>query len=377
MIDVFKTYETCLDIMSRKLPEHDQASFNVLRMRLIENLSQARLFGDTPAKQSDRAMILTTLDELAISALGTTFDRLALKRASAAVTTCLDLLIYVALGEEFLLALDQFGKGWTSEDVPDLAVKAYRNTLRTGRQRGTCKVAIIPAGAMGNTRSSGVVSGVLGHYNARNVVALGIAGSIGNDLEPGDVFIPQSVSEYMANVAASGSHEPTFEPSPNRMAIDPQLLGRVQTFEADHRQSARNWRDDMGRGWNALVPRATLNRLKRNGVVLRGYTKLLAGDERVLGSGPAVSKGVAFAKWIRMAVRKTEAVEMESAGVLDAASLRTSPPKALVIRGISDFGDDRKKLIEDQTKGAFRHLAINGATSFLIRLIKAGVFSGS
>jgi nucleoside phosphorylase len=376
LIDVFKKYEACLEIMSRKLPERELTSFNVLRMRLIENLSHARLFGDTPAKQSDRAMILNTLDALAVSELGITFDRLAPKPAATG-TTALDLLIYVALGEEFLLALDQIGKGLISEDVPELAVKAYRGTLLTGRQRTACKVAVIPAGAMGNTRSSGVVSGVLAYYKARNIVALGIAGSIGDDLEPGDVFIPQSVSEYMANAAATGVHQPTFEPSPNRMAIDPQLLGRVQTFKADHRQSARRWHDDMDRGWQALVPRAMLNRLKRTGVALRGYTKVIAGDDRVLGSGPAVLKGAAFAKWIRMAVRKTEAVEMESAGVLDAANIRTLPPKALVIRGISDFGDDRKRLIEDQTRGAFRHLAINGATSFLIRLIKAGVFSGS
>jgi len=285
-----------------------------------------------------------------------------------------DIIVYVALGEEFSLALRHFGKEFARDEIADIAATVYRGTVSITASEPSCRVLIVPAGTMGNTRSSGLMSAVLATNDTRNVVALGIAGSIGDDLQLGDVFMPQSVNEYMANTAGVGGETLSFLPSGNRLPIDPRLLNRAQFFQINHSTEHRNWSRREKRRWKSLVSEAMLNRLKSAGIDLRGHSRLLSGDDKILGSGPAVSKGVAFARWIRASARKTEAVEMESAGVLDAAFIRTPAPRVLVIRGISDYGDDRKNLIEAASKGAFRELAIDNATDYLMSAIRAGLF---
>ena len=360
--------------MAQRLRPEDQPEFHVLRTRLMENLSHARLYGETPTRQSDRSMVLDRLNTLALSALGTTFDAVAKTTRPRGAPSSVDVIVYVALGEEFSVALKHFGKGFVPEEMDDIAVTVYQGTVRSGDPESNCKVLIVPAGTMGNTRSSSLVSAFLAKSEARNVVALGIAGSIGDDLQPGDVFIPQSVNEYMANAAATGSETLSFIPSGNRLPIDPRLLNRAQFFHANNPARRRDWTRRANGKWKSLVSAAMLGRLKRAGIELRGYSKVVSGEDRILGSGPAVSKGVAFARWIREAARKTEAVEMESAGVLDAAFIRTPAPRALVIRGISDYGDSRKKIIEVATKGSFRELAIANATAYLTSAIRSGLF---
>ncbi len=109
---------------------------------------------------------------------------------------------------------------------------------------------------------------------------------------------------------------------------------------------------------------------------MRSEIKLFAGNDQKLASGPAVGKSEAFVEWLKSRVdRKFVAIDMESAGVYEAATIRSNPPRVLAIRGISDFADKRKKLIEDGTKGQFRTVAAKNAFSLLLRGIEAGFFN--
>jgi nucleoside phosphorylase len=67
-------------------------------------------------------------------------------------------------------------------------------------------------------------------------------------------------------------------------------------------------------------------------------------------------------------------MDMESAGVHDATIIRTPAPATLAIRGISDWPDERKKVLEKHGKGRFRQLAVKNAVSLLVRAIEAGLF---
>jgi TIR domain len=108
---------------------------------------------------------------------------------------------------------------------------------------------------------------------------------------------------------------------------------------------------------------------------MRGASKLYAGDDRKLASGPAVGKGKAFVAWLTREVdRKVAAMEMESAGVYDAGIIRTPAPRTIAIRGISDYADERKEKIETTAKGAFRELAAKNALSLFILGVEAGLF---
>jgi len=64
---------------------------------------------------------------------------------------------------------------------------------------------------------------------------------------------------------------------------------------------------------------------------------------------------------------------MESGGLAISAHMNTESTKALVVRGISDYGDERKKQLDSVGEGALRRYAMRNATAFLWTLISSGV----
>jgi hypothetical protein len=81
--------------------------------------------------------------------------------------------------------------------------------------------------------------------------------------------------------------------------------------------------------------------------------------------GPVVSAAPAFTHFLKKRDRKYLAIEMESAGVLAAASERLNQPATIVIRGISDFADERKAHLDNTGGGAFRYVAMHNAVKLL------------
>jgi len=118
----------------------------------------------------------------------------------------IDVLLYVALSEEF----DALSTALTEDlnmqlevtELPDLALQVFSVNVPSPVLKKEIRLAIVPAGKMGATRAASVVSVILSRSRCNNVVVLGIAGSLSDDLQPGDVLIPDSVTEYLANSAA-------------------------------------------------------------------------------------------------------------------------------------------------------------------------------
>lgn len=79
MSDVLTTYETGLSLLLKRLgQEHPRyAEALVLQSRLLENLAQARRYGDTQTRRAERAEIIDQLNRLALQTLGTSFNDLA------------------------------------------------------------------------------------------------------------------------------------------------------------------------------------------------------------------------------------------------------------------------------------------------------------
>lgn len=294
-----------------------------------------------------------------------------------------EIAVYVALGEEFgylfadLIAQlrDEFGSEPTWDEPKSVATSWCWTTIDApGSNPSSFKVTFILAGAMGNTRAANLTSAAAVILNPRHLVALGIAGSLTGELQPGDVLVPNRVDEYMANSAATGRKQTTFVISGSSLPTDPRLLNRFQNFETRWQAAHENWRLKAQERSSALFPEEL--RQKLNPLISRWDNKIFVGDDRILASGPSVGKGKAFAEWLKTKVdRKFAALEMETAGVYDAAWLRTPPPRVIAIRGISDFGDHRKRQLEDAAKESFRQLAMRNALALLIGSIRAGLFA--
>jgi len=288
----------------------------------------------------------------------------------------IDILLYIALKEEFDEAMKMLGDGFKPRELADVALTGFFGSIASPVLGKDFQVAVVPAGKMGNTRSANITSAIIEKLRPADVVVLGIAGSLTSDLEPGDVFIPDSVNEYLANAASKGKGKVwTFETSGNHFLTSVRLLNRFQLFAHTHKAHYGRWLDETVQRRAALIQRPVQEAIAAAGLVMRGECRLYAGDDRKLASGPAVGKGKAFLEWLTKEVdRKVAAMEMESAGVYDAAIIRTPAPRTMAIRGISDYADDRKDKIETSAKGLFRELAAKNALSLLFCGIEAGLF---
>lgn len=294
----------------------------------------------------------------------------------------IDVLLYVALSEEFDAISSALAEELHAElevtELPDLSLQVFSLNVPSPVLKKDIRLAIVPAGKMGVTRAASAVSSILGRSRCNNVVVLGIAGSLSDELQPGDVLIPDSVTEYLANSAAKnveGKEEWRLETSGNNYPTNLRLLNRYQYFKTTHKEQFERWEVDCTKRYAPVATAEIRAKMEEAGFSMRPAVKIFAGDDHKLASGPTVGKSESFVEWLKSQVdRKFAALEMESAGVYDAVCLREPLPRVLAIRGISDFADERKKLIEDGTKGQFREVAAKNAFSLLLRGIEAGLF---
>ena len=81
-----------------------------------------------------------------------------------------------------------------------------------------------------------------------------------------------------------------------------------------------------------------------------------------------VGRTTFFVDWLKnRRDRKYLALEMESAGIMTAAHTRAT--STLIIRGISDYCDDRKKELDKIGNGVLRRYAMSNAIALLWTLI--------
>lgn len=294
------------------------------------------------------------------------------------MTNDIDILLYVALSEEADSVLKVLGEGFAPKELNDANLTVFFGSLAGPNPSRDFNIIMVPAGKMGNTRSASVVSLLLEKFKPRDVVVIGIAGSLANNLEPGDVFIPDSVNEYLANSAAYGQESNwMFATSGNHFLSSSRLLNRFQNFSRSRNPRHKMWENSARELRSALITTETETALTNAGLQLRGACKLYVGDDLKLASGPAVGKGRIFTEWIKRDVdRKVAAMEMETAGVYDAALVHAPAPRTIAIRGISDYADERKEKIEAAAQDMFRALSAQNAVLLFKQAVAAGLFEG-
>ena len=92
-----------------------------------------------------------------------------------------------------------------------------------------------------------------------------------------------------------------------------------------------------------------------------------------LASGPILGASTFFIKWLKTRDRKYLALEMEAAGLTTAVYEQTIPRRILVLRAISDFGDEHKKELDSEDGGVLRRYAMYNAIQLLWGFFDAGL----
>lgn len=289
-----------------------------------------------------------------------------LQRAPSPMRTLqrpLDLGVVVALPEELREFLQLAGRNTPHYDA---------NLDSYLFERGPYRCTATLVGDMGEAHATRVTERLIALWDPGSVVVVGIAAGVHDDLRVGDVHVAPQAVEYMqdAKAAATASGGFTIVPGAPAYRADYALLAAVRRFEFSESASYRRWLNDGHIDLEALVPDASArDRLFASDLVRRDPRLLADGH---VATGPVVGASAAFSAWIRTHDRNIKALEMESAAVLLAAQTRSAPKRALAIRGISDYGDDRKQALDGIGGGTLRRYAMRNAVRLLLALLDAG-----
>jgi nucleoside phosphorylase len=288
-----------------------------------------------------------------------------------------DVAVVIALDEEWQLFrahLRRHGCQWHSRRDRKKAFTYHLGTLESDGGQPARLVAI-RAAEMGPQRAADIASTLLDRFAGAAVVVIGITGALSDDLKLGDVLIPNQVSAYLENSAAEDTGGDTWQlvRSGKTFTSDAYLLDRARDAAERSSPSHRRW---TGNGARRLQRRLGKDdAAKALGLGVTGKApRIFAGDHH-LATGPVLAKSLAFAKWLKGHNRKVAAVEMETAAIYEATETEIQPRRRLAIRGISDFADDRKQLVEREYRGKFREISMLNASDFFLELLKAGVFA--
>jgi len=182
----------------------------------------------------------------------------------------------------------------------------------------------------------------------------------------GDVVVATQVTDYMHDSKTVTEGEGwKFLLSGDPYPIAYNMLNQALNFEFEFPELYNEWRSKGVEFTNGTMSLDAKNKL----VDAKAMTRMPNTMEAKVASGPAVGASDHFTKWLKEnSDRSFKAFEMESVGVTAAATLKQSPTPVFVLRGISDFGDERKNELENDTDGAVRKIAMANATNYLLAL---------
>jgi len=281
-----------------------------------------------------------------------------------------DFGIVIALKEEFrefasFLNLQMISV--IDHDTDDIFYE-FEEAGISGKCSYTC-VAVLIAG-MGPSKASIRTERLLAKYAPKTVINVGISAGIHKDIQVGDVVIAQQVDGYIESskaITSDSNQHFQFELSGDVFHTSRQLMLTISNFEFTKPAQFDCWRQSTSNNLTSLVPDQVRSTLVASGTL----SEMSRLHEAHIASGPVVGASSHFTEWLLARDRKYQALDMESVGFMDSATSRKNPPNTLVIRGISDYGDDRKPTLDNIQGGVLRKLAMQNALSFLWTLLKA------
>ncbi len=343
------------------------------RAEAREHLEKARkIVEETGYHRRDRDLeqIGNDLDKLPQEAKPATHSNHPLVSPSPTMTKqtteYVDIAVVVALQEEFrefFALVDSY-----TPEKDDL-LRAYKF------QRGPYRLVTTFVGNMGESYATSVTERLIFTYHPQSVVVIGIAAGIHDDLRVGDVHVPVQADQYMQNAKAvskeNSSSEFTIVPGAPAFRADHAWVDAARHLEFEHPSVYRDYLAACTKYLDTLVPDTkTRNKLVTQNLIRSEPLILVDGH---VATGPVVGASAAFSESIRNHDRKVQALEMESAAVMLAAQSRNNPVRALAIRGISDYGDERKAALDKIGGGALRKYAMRNAVRLLFALLDAEV----
>lgn len=276
--------------------------------------------------------------------------------AESTVDQRIDIGLIVALREEFdyLTDLAKFSEPVFDDDK----VVTYYPFLLPSSDADTPFQCVAVVSGMGTDRAAIHTDRLISRWRPSAVVNVGVAGAIDDDVLLGDVVVARQIDNYLSAAKAIRSETGAYD---FRLAGDP--------FKADNYLTSRLSELTIAHPHaHHLFEAAITKDYAESGEVIsvfvtRGFMRSSPSIvEAHVASGPIVTQASSFAQWLKNTRdRSIKAIEMEGGGMALSAYAQKHHYRTLMLRGASDFGDERKKDFDNTGGGAIRRFAVRNA----------------
>jgi nucleoside phosphorylase len=278
-----------------------------------------------------------------------------------------DVAVLIALDEEF----DQFAKLVKLERAIDDGHGGFYFPFELPGPKGAYWGVAKLIGEMGISAARGPAEWMLVRWKPAVAAMVGIAASLDTDVKLGDVVVATQVDAYDANLKAVRGRRAGVEYLHRGTAFrgDPRLLAAIRDLRFAQPARFESFVSTCTTDCELILSSESRYALAQSGMLSPGPSV-----HRVhVASGSVVGATVGFKKWLRRRDQTLKALEMEGAALAEAAESCQPQIPALVLRGISDFGDERKQKLDGASGGAVRRYAMRNATRYLRMLGELGV----
>lgn len=278
-----------------------------------------------------------------------------------------DLGLIIPLREEFDCARQVFAFGPQQREEGSYL---YPFSVPGSELRGIAVVLY----DMGAAISGVTAAGLLSRFDLPLLALMGIAGALDGDLRLGDAVVARAVDPYF--------HRAKARPDAAGDGFEFDSGGTAWRAGRDLVRFADNFRyrasdPDEFAGWQARgEERRKTAGLPGDGICSRGRPDYLVAP---VASGEIVSAAAGFSRWLRTHHRECAAIEMEAGGVAQAV-FEHGGADMIIVRGISDFADERKSELDAAGgpaaagHGAWREYAALNAADLLATLLRSPGF---
>ena len=227
---------------------------------------------------------------------------------------------------------------------------------------------------MGAAISAVTTAGLLSRFDLPLLALMGIAGALDGDLRLGDAVVARAVDPYF--------HRAKARPDAAGDGFEFDSGGTAWRAGRDLVRFADNFRyrasdPDEFAAWQVRgEERRKTAGLPGDGIHGRGRPDYLVAP---VASGEIVSAAAGFSRWLRTHHRECAAIEMEAGGVAQAV-FEHGAADMIIVRGISDFADERKSELDAAGgpaaagHGAWREYAALNAADLLATLLRSPGF---
>lgn len=278
-----------------------------------------------------------------------------------------DILLVIPLQEELQVINEVLSfQPLSSERTPPTLPAVYQ-----ARTPPTLSIIAIVLDEMANENSAMMTDRCIAHFRPRLVVGIGIGGSLDKDVLLGDVVVSRNVT----NVVFESKAVPDSRGGYALMRSAGGVYGTQDKFLSYF----RNLKSTHVNLWMTWQQHGTEERKR-----LRLSTKIEYRRKRLtcahkdpylhvgpVASGPSVGAAKAYGAELKVFARDFRVLEMEGAGIALACTKRGSEPSIdfLLLRGVSDFSDERKEKLESQFNGKWRRVGAFNAAKLLTLLL--------